>query len=72
MSDSSLPVRLSAILQWVDHGQEALAFKNPLFAWPPTGAVATMTAMRDILGPDAEPLSSWLATETTEGIVGNG
>jgi hypothetical protein len=28
-----------------------------------------MTAMRDRLGPEAEPLSSWLATETTEGMT---
>ncbi len=71
MSDSALPARLSAILLWVDHGQEALAFENPLSSWPPSGAVATMTAMRDNLGPEADPLSSsnWLATEITEGMT---
>ena len=54
-ADSALPARLSAILQWMDHGQEALAFDAPLTAWPPSGAVATMAAMRDRLGLEAEP-----------------
>ena len=68
-SDSALPTRLSAILQWLDHGQEALAFDNPLAPWAPSGAASTLTTMRDLLGPEAEPLASWIAHESIEGIT---
>ena len=68
-SDSALPSRLSAILHWLDHGQEALAFDNPLAPWAPSGAASTLTTMRDLLGPEAEPLASWIAHESIEGIT---
>ena len=68
-SDSALPARLSAILQWLDHGQVALAFDNPLAPWAPSGAASTLITMRDLLGPVAEPLASWIAHESIEGIT---
>jgi hypothetical protein len=47
----------------------SLAFDSPLAPWTHSGAVATLTTMRDQLGPEAEPLASWIAHESIEGIT---